>query len=114
VTNNVFWDKKSKYTTEQKIKHKNPLPGLEVEPGTFRTQRGYIATAMGRNVNKQRRICGPHIFNKFIFSPIFFFLFGTIFIARLFHFFFIVFTIIFVHEIYKQCKKKTQKKVVAN
>ena len=23
--------------------------------------------AMGRNVNKQSRICGPHIFNKFIF-----------------------------------------------
>ena len=27
--------------------------------------------AMGRNVNKQSRICGPHTFNKFIFSVIF-------------------------------------------
>ena len=26
---------------------------------------------MDRNVNKQSRICGPNIFNKFIFSVIF-------------------------------------------
>jgi len=26
---------------------------------------------MNRNVNKQSRICGPHIFNKFIFSVLF-------------------------------------------
>ena len=27
--------------------------------------------AMGRNVNKQSRICGPHIFNELFFSVIF-------------------------------------------
>ena len=59
------------------------------EPGTSRSQSGCITTAppsqlkvtivvklfkcfdaMGRNVNKQSRICRPHIFNKFIFSLI--------------------------------------------
>jgi len=61
-----------------------------IEPGTSCTQRGCVTTAppsqprvliinklfncfdaMGRNVNKQSRICGPDIFNKFNFSVIF-------------------------------------------
>jgi len=35
VTNNVFWDKKSKNTTttKQKIKHKNPCHNRELNPG---------------------------------------------------------------------------------
>jgi len=63
---------------------------MEIEPGTSWTQSGCVTNsplrhlrvsivvkmfhcldAMGRNVNKQTRICGPHIFNKFMFSVIF-------------------------------------------
>ena len=62
-------------------------PGIEL--GTSRTQSGCITSAppsqlivsvvvklvncfdaMVQNVNKQSRICGPHIFNKVIFSVI--------------------------------------------
>jgi len=36
VTNNVFWDKKSKNTTtKQKIKHKNLCRSRELNPETF-------------------------------------------------------------------------------
>jgi len=63
-----------------------PLPEPGIELGTTRTQSGCVTSApsnqlrvaivvklfdcfhaMDRNVNKQIRICGPHIFNKFIF-----------------------------------------------
>ena len=61
-----------------------------IEAGTSRAQVGCVTSgqtsqlkvtivvklfncfnAMCRNVNKQSRICGPHIFNKVIFSIIF-------------------------------------------
>jgi len=64
-----------------------PLPQTGIEPGTSRTQSGCVTfappsqlrvtievklfncfDAMGRNVNKQSRICGPHIFNKSSFT----------------------------------------------
>jgi len=34
---------------------------------------------MGRNVNKQIHICGPNIFNKYMFSVIFLYAWLTIF-----------------------------------
>jgi len=65
------------------------MPGIE--PGTSGTQSGCVTTAppsqlrvlivvkpfncfdaLGRNVNKQSQICGPDIFNKYIFSVIFY------------------------------------------
>ena len=75
VTNNVQLDREINA-------HKNSnLKTLAVEPGTPGTQSGCVTTAlpsplrvlivvelfncseaMGRNVNKQCRICGPHIF----------------------------------------------------
>jgi len=99
VTNNVFWTKSKNTTTiKQKIKHKNPLPEPGIEHGTSCTPSGCVTTtppsqlnvsivdklfncfdAMGRNVNKQSRICGPHIFNKFIVSVIFLHAWITIF-----------------------------------
>jgi len=91
VTKSVFLDKKRKInnnkTNNQTYK---PLPETRIEPGTSCSQSGCVTTAppsqltvsivdklfncfdaMGRNVNKQSRICGPHIFNKSIFSVIF-------------------------------------------
>jgi len=84
-----FWTKsKITKTTKSKIK---TLAGAEIEPGTFRTQSGHVTSAppppsqlrisivvklfndfdaMGQNVNKQSRICGPHILNKLICSVI--------------------------------------------
>jgi len=66
------------------------MPELGIEPGTSNTQSGCVTTApqsqlkvsfvvrlfncfdaMGRNVNEQSRICGPDIFNKYMFSVIF-------------------------------------------
>jgi len=98
LQNVVTMDKrKNTTTTKQKIKQK-PLPEPGIEPGTSCTQSGCITTAppsqlrlsivvklfncfdtMGRNINKQSRICGPHIFNKFIFSVIFLLLWINIF-----------------------------------
>jgi len=69
-------------------------PGIE--PGTSSTQSGCVTTAppsqlresivifncydaMERKVNKQSRICGPHIFNKFNFSLIIWHAWITIF-----------------------------------
>jgi len=90
VTNNVVLDKKVK-TQQQQNKKSNikPLPEPGIEPGTTCTQSGCVTTAppsqlrvsivvkltncfdaMDRNVNKQSQICGPDIFNKFIFSVI--------------------------------------------
>ena len=85
-----FWKKrKNTRTTEQKIKHK-PLTEPGIEPGNCFTQSGCVSTAppsqvrvlivvkhfncfeaMGRNVNKQRQICGLDIFNKYTFSVLF-------------------------------------------
>ena len=91
VTNNVLLDKMYKHNNN-KTKKSNikTLPEPGIEPGTSCTQSGCVTTAppsqlrvsiviklfncfdaMGQNVNKQSRICGPHIFNKFIFSVIF-------------------------------------------
>ena len=66
------------------------MPEQRIEPGTFRTQSGCVTSAppsqlrlsivvklfncfdaMGRNVNKQSRICGPYIFKFFSFSVVF-------------------------------------------
>jgi len=63
---------------------------MGIEPGTTCTQSGCVTTAppsqlkvsivvkifnflgaMGRKVNKQRQICGPDIFNLYIFSVLF-------------------------------------------
>jgi len=72
--------------TQQQQNIKKTLPELGIEPGTFCTQSVVCVTtappsqlrvsivkelfncfdAIGRNVNKQSRICGPDIFNKFI------------------------------------------------
>jgi len=87
VTNNVFFDKKVK--TQQQNKKSN-IKTLGIEPGTSCTQSGCVTTAppsqlrlsivvkpfnyfdaMGRNVNKQIKICGPDFFNKYIFSVLF-------------------------------------------
>jgi len=91
VTTNVFFGQKVK-TQQQQNKKSNikTLAGPGIKPGTSCTQSGCVTTAppsqlnvsivyqlfnccdaMSRNVNKQSRICGPHIFNKFIFSLIF-------------------------------------------
>jgi len=91
-TNNVFLDQKSKKktTAQLKIKHKKPLLEPGIDPRTSCAQSRCVTPAppsqlrvtivvklfncfntMGRNANKQNRICGPHIFNKFIFSVIF-------------------------------------------
>jgi len=94
VTNHVFWTK-SKNTKTTKSK---PLPEPGIEPGTSRNQSGYVTSAppsqlrisivvklfndfdaMGRNVNKQSRIYGPHFFNKFICSVIFLHAWITVF-----------------------------------
>jgi len=80
---------KTQTTTKQKIKHKNPYQSRGLNPGPC-AQNGCVTTsppsqlrisisvklficfdAIGRNVNKQSRFCGPHILNKFIFSVIF-------------------------------------------
>ena len=70
----------------KKKTNKQPLPEPSIKPRTSCTQSGCITTAtpsllrvsfvvklfnwlyaMGRNVNKQSRICDQHTFNKFIF-----------------------------------------------
>jgi len=89
VTNNVFLDKKVK--TQQQQNKKSNIKTLAragdwtqdlLHPKRMRYQvappsllRVSIVVklfncfdAMGRNVNKQSQICGPDIFNKFIFS----------------------------------------------
>ena len=72
MTNNVFLDKKVKpQQTQNKKSNLKPLSEPEIEPGTSRTQSGCVTTALpsqlrvsivkkllGRNVNKQSRICG--------------------------------------------------------
>jgi len=74
-------------TSCKNIQTYKPLPVSGIEPGTSRIQSGGVTSAltsqlrvtiavklfncfdaMGRNVNIQSRICGPHIFNKFLFS----------------------------------------------
>jgi len=87
MTNNVCLDKKVKAQQQQnKTSNIKPVPEPGIEPGTSCTQSGCVTTAppsqlrvpfvvklfncsdaMGRNVNKQSQICGPDIFNKFIF-----------------------------------------------
>ena len=92
MTNNVFLTTKVK-TQQQQNKNQTykllPEPGIE--PRTFCTQSGCVTTAppsqlkvsivvkpfycfdaMVRNVNKQSQICGPDIFNKYIFFCIIF------------------------------------------
>jgi len=93
VTNHVFLYRKVKPQQQQSKKSNiKPLPEPEIEPGIPRTQSGYVTSArpsqlkvtivvklhvfnlfdaMARNVNKQSRICGPQIFNKFLFCNIF-------------------------------------------
>ena len=83
-----FWTKKVRTQQQQNrnIKHLNPCRSRELNPGTSRAQNGCVTfvplsqlrvttvvklficfEAMGRNVNKHSRICGPHIFNKLNF-----------------------------------------------
>jgi len=81
-TNNVFWGTKLKLNNNKTTKS-------NIKTGTSCTQSGCVTTApasqlsvtivvklfncfdaMGRNVNKQSRICRLQIFNKFIFSVI--------------------------------------------
>jgi len=83
-----FW-KKVKTTIEKNQTYK-PFWEPGIERGTSRIQSGWVTSAlpsqlrvkivvklfncfdaMGRNVNKRSRLCGPHIINKFIFSVIF-------------------------------------------
>jgi len=88
VTNNVFLDKKVKTQQQnKKINHKNPCRSRELNQDTQSrcvtsaapSQRRVMIVvklfncfdAMGRNVYKQSRICGPHMFNKFIVSVVF-------------------------------------------
>ena len=84
VTNNVFFDKKKIKTQQQNRKSniKNPCWSreLSLEPLAYVTSAPLnqlrvtivvellnYSNAMGRNINKQSRICGQHIYNKFIF-----------------------------------------------
>jgi len=63
------------------IGHKSyNLPESGIEPGTSGTQKLRVLIvvnpfncfdAMGQNVNKQSQMCGPDIFNKYIFYTIF-------------------------------------------
>ena len=87
VTNNVILDENKNTTTKQKNQTLKALPELGIEHGTSCTQSGCVTTAplsqlrvtsevnlfncldaMGRNVNKQSLICGPHIFNNSCFQ----------------------------------------------
>ena len=70
---------KNTTTTKQKMKHKT-LAGAGNETQDLSTSQLRVTIvvklfnlldAIGRTVNKQSRICGPHIFNKFVFSVIF-------------------------------------------
>jgi len=83
VTNNVFLNEKVKTQQQQNKKSNrsqklNPAPLVPKADALPQSQlRVSIVVklfncfdAMGRNVNKQSRICGPHIINKFIFSVI--------------------------------------------
>ena len=97
VTNHVFLDKKVK-TQKPPNRKSKPLPEPGIEPETSRTQSGNVTSAppsqlrisivvklfndfdaMGRNLKKQSRICGPHILNKFICSVIFLHAWITVF-----------------------------------
>ena len=90
VTNNVFLGKKVKTQQQNKKSNRKPSPEPGIESGTSCTQSECVTTAppsqlrlsivvkqfncfdvMGRNVNKQSPICGPDIFNKYIFCNIF-------------------------------------------
>jgi len=90
VTNNVFLHKQLKSQQEIKKSNLKTLAGAGnwTRDLSLLTRMRYICPtestestsvvkqlncldAMGRNVNKQSRICGPHIFNKFIFSGIY-------------------------------------------
>ena len=86
VKNNLFLYKSKKTTTtKQIIKHKIPCRSRELNP-SISHKSGCVTTAppsplrvmivvklfncfhaMGRNFNKQNRICGPYIFYEFIF-----------------------------------------------
>ena len=92
VINNVFLDKKVKTQQQQqqnkKIKHKNICRSRGLNPGPLAPKADALPLhhrvnwefdAMGRNVNKQSQICGPDIFNKYIFSGIFSHAWTTIF-----------------------------------
>jgi len=76
------------------------LPELGIEPRTSCTQSGCVTIAppsqlrvsivfkpfnyldaMGRNENKQHHICGPNIFNKYIFSVLFLDAWMTMYLA---------------------------------
>jgi len=88
VTNNVFYDKKVKTQQQQntKLNKKNLVrAGNQTWELSHPSRMRYLWTtestecincckvffncfnAMGRNVNKLSRICGPHIFNKLFF-----------------------------------------------
>jgi len=92
MTNNVFLDKKVKTQQKQnkKIKHTHPCQEPGIEPRASFTQSGCVTSAppsqlrvsivvkpfnsfdaISGNVNKQSQICGPDIFNKYMFSVIF-------------------------------------------
>ena len=84
VTNNVLWTKNNNTTTTTKMKHKNLLePGIEPETSCTpsrcltpapQSQLKLLVVklfncfdAMGWNINKQSRICRPHIFHQIYF-----------------------------------------------
>ena len=85
VTDNAFLNKKVKTQPQQnkKIKHKNPCRVRELNPEPLSPKADTVPLSqlrvsivvkpfncfdvMGRNVNKQSQICGPDIFNKYIF-----------------------------------------------
>jgi len=87
ATNNVNFEQKVEHN-KNKTNNQTyaPLPESGIEPGNSCTQSGCITSAppsqlrvsieaklfncfdaMGRSVNKQSQICGPHIVNNFIF-----------------------------------------------
>ena len=89
MTKNVLGQKRNKTITKKAKKNIKQLPEQGIEPETSLTQSGCVISApsselrvmivvklfncfdpMGQNVNKQSRICGLHIFNKFIVSLI--------------------------------------------
>jgi len=86
-----FLKSKNITTTKHRSKHKIISQSRESNPGPLAPQldNSWISGspsqlkvpivvklfncyhAIGRNVNKQSQFCGPHIFNKFIFSVVY-------------------------------------------
>jgi len=84
VINKCVFRQKVKAQQQNKTQTQKLLQEPGIEPGTFCTQSGCVTTALpsqlrisilvklfncfvaiDQNVNKQSRICGPHIFNIF-------------------------------------------------